>query len=287
MMEDANQSLPPTLNNHSNEDGEKETEAEEDVDLNEAPMSNKPSRATKNLPINDIIVTQIAVRDVDKLMEMANYVKLGGIFSVDQMRNHIAQDHKNWQQQTQKSAKKKKQTTATKGGKNNSKPQPQPSMVPPSSPATRTKLKKPIPIILAQFPDDKLYLWDGHHRVVAIYLGGRDELLAEEYMVMKCNFAFAKTIHLAQWFLTPFDPRTEIRLAEFGTWKQEVGELLHKQKKSKEEIALYIKQNKSRYATSRTFHTVREMLQHMQIKRLNEQESENKGQTESETQTSN
>ncbi len=41
----------------------------------------------------------------------------------------------------------------------------------------------------------------------------------------------------ATWFLTPFDPRTEIRVPEFGSFKNEVAVQLKKKKKPEAEVA--------------------------------------------------
>lgn len=98
-----------------------------------------------------------------------------------------------------------------------------------------------------------MYIWDGHHRVAAIFMGGRQELEPSEYTVMICNFEFATTVHLAKWFVTPFDPRTEIRVCDLGPFKDQVADLLHKKKKSKDEVVKFIMENKERYVKKREY----------------------------------
>jgi hypothetical protein len=43
-------------------------------------------------------------------------------------------------------------------------------------------------------------------------------------------------VSFATWFLTPFDPRTEIRVPEFGSFKNEVAVQLKKKKKPEAEV---------------------------------------------------
>jgi len=83
---------------------------------------------------------------------------------------------------------------------------------------------------------------------------------------MSCNFEFASSVHLAQWFLTPYDPRTEIRLSEFGDFKKQVADMLHKQKKSKEEVVKFVHESKHMFVTNRTFDTVSELVENMGLK---------------------
>jgi hypothetical protein len=49
------------------------------------------------------------------------------------------------------------------------------------------------------------------HRVLAIYLSGRDYLDIDEYVHIMSNYDDINTVHFSKRFVTPYDPRTEMR----------------------------------------------------------------------------
>lgn len=63
------------------------------------------------------------------------------------------------------------------------------------------------------FPDGRKFLHDGHHRVVSIWLGGRRHLEAQEYVVINSTYENITSVLFDKFFVTPFDPRTEMRHA--------------------------------------------------------------------------
>lgn len=82
-------------------------------------------------------------------------------------------------------------------------------------------------ISLNQFEDGKLYIQDGHHRIIGIYLDHRDFLHDSEYIIE--HWTYADYLELNEhslkrkWF-TPFDPRIEVRHPEFHSYKRSVPE---------------------------------------------------------------
>jgi hypothetical protein len=67
-----------------------------------------------------------------------------------------------------------------------------------------------------------LVVHDGHHRLVATHLAGRPFLYAEEYRVTRWTFEQYLEINFACGWVTPYDPRTHVRRADFIAWKQKV-----------------------------------------------------------------
>jgi len=83
------------------------------------------------------------------------------------------------------------------------------------------------PVVLARFDDGKLYVRDGHHRVVAIHVGNlrtgtNRPLYADEYVVEDWTYDQWMTANPARGWITPFDPRTEIRLGDLSIYKKMV-----------------------------------------------------------------
>jgi hypothetical protein len=89
----------------------------------------------------------------------------------------------------------------------------------------------PAPLIqLSLFPGepgrpDPLMVHDGHHRVVATHLAGRDLLYPQEYRVTRWTYEQYLEINFACGWVTPFDPRTHVRTADFVVWKRRVLEV--------------------------------------------------------------
>jgi hypothetical protein len=82
-------------------------------------------------------------------------------------------------------------------------------------------------IQLSMFPPEPggsplLLIHDGHHRLVATLLAGRDFLHPDEFEVTQWTYADYLSINLSLEWVTPFDPRSQARLADFGAWKLHV-----------------------------------------------------------------
>lgn len=80
-------------------------------------------------------------------------------------------------------------------------------------------------ISLNQFEDGKIYIQDGHHRITSIHLDHRDFLYPEEFKLERWTYDHYTELSersISSGWLTPFDPRTEIRHPEFHSFKTKV-----------------------------------------------------------------
>jgi hypothetical protein len=80
-------------------------------------------------------------------------------------------------------------------------------------------------ISVCRFEDEVLYIRDGHHRIASIFLGGRIYLHESEYVIEDRKYSdfteISEDAIKAGW-ITPFDPREEIRKADFLEYKKNV-----------------------------------------------------------------
>ena len=93
--------------------------------------------------------------------------------------------------------------------------------------AGRHGLPRPSLIRLAEFPaapgePPLLLIHDGHHRLVATHLAGRDFLYPEEYRVTRWAYEDYLAVNFGRGWVTPFDPRTHVRHADFAAWKEHI-----------------------------------------------------------------
>lgn len=115
-------------------------------------------------------------------------------------------------------------------------------------------------IAITEFEDGQMFIRDGFHRVVAIIIGrtgspvgytglkyGAD-LFEDEYVIEPMTYAMFLEINIENGWYTPFDPRTEVRKADFFDFKNEV------LKTDKSKLHDFITQNKHRYAVPREPH---------------------------------
>ena len=76
-------------------------------------------------------------------------------------------------------------------------------------------------IALVVTEDGKTWIRDGLHRTAVIHMFGRT-LLPDEYTVDEIPYAKFMEINLNKGWYTPFDPRTEVRRADFHHFKDMV-----------------------------------------------------------------
>lgn len=81
-------------------------------------------------------------------------------------------------------------------------------------------------INLVKFEDGRIFIHDGHHRVAAIYLGGRKFLSSDEYTIKSWKYEDYKTINFQVGWVTPYDPRIEVRIPDYFFFKEEVARRL-------------------------------------------------------------
>ena len=78
-------------------------------------------------------------------------------------------------------------------------------------------------IEIAYFPEDgRYYIHNGHHRAVSIYLGGRTYIDDTEYYLKKWHYKDYNTINFDVGYVTPFDPRKEVRVADISRFKKRI-----------------------------------------------------------------
>jgi hypothetical protein len=127
----------------------------------------------------------------------------------------------------------------------------------------------PVPrlIAIAHFPDGRMMIRDGHHRCLATYLGGRSCLRHDEYIVETYTYEMYAEINFEAGFVTPFDPRTEVRVPDFTAFRQEVFRLYAH---NPEAAVAFIRQNKSRYARSHTRSNLAQLAEHVRQSAITE-----------------
>src|SRR5215813_11595598 len=108
-------------------------------------------------------------------------------------------------------------------------------------------------IAIARFPDGRMMIRDGHHRCLATYLGGRAYLRHDEYRIEVYTYEMYAEINFVAGFVTPFDPRTEVRIPDFGSFRQEA---LLLYARSPEAAVKFIRQNRFRYAHPRKYYNL-------------------------------
>ena len=106
-------------------------------------------------------------------------------------------------------------------------------------------------IELARFPDGKVYVLDGHSRTFSILEGGRNQLDPLEYVVYDWSYDDFDQINYDSNWLTPFDPRVEVRVPDFFGFKDHVRMLWAEQ--SPQHAMHYVYTNRDLYTEQRSF----------------------------------
>lgn len=81
-------------------------------------------------------------------------------------------------------------------------------------------------IEVARFEDGKLFVRNGHHRAVAIHIGGRDAIYDYEYNIVDWKYSDFSDINFKAGWFTPFDVRTHVRIADLADFKRKVKAIL-------------------------------------------------------------
>ena len=103
-------------------------------------------------------------------------------------------------------------------------------------------------IALSRFEDGQLYVRDGFHRLASIILGGRKYLFEMEYFIEDMTYARYINLNLGVNWFTPFDPRIEVRIADFFSFKDRVLTM----RNAGDDPTSFILRNKHLYAVPRT-----------------------------------
>lgn len=117
-------------------------------------------------------------------------------------------------------------------------------------------------IYLCQFPDGLILALDGHHRIISIELGGREQLKSEEYTITNWTYDIFEEISFypnepfLQW-VTPMAPKTEVRIGELQPYKTQVRTILLTQ--GKQAAQKFIRANRGHYCRPRKIHRPKEL----------------------------
>lgn len=108
------------------------------------------------------------------------------------------------------------------------------------------------------FPDGKKMVHDGHHRLVSTYLGGRKYIRGDEYVMKMWKYDDYLHINFDNRWVTPFDPRTHVRVADIGNFKKIALEL---SKIDPAEAEIYIRARQNTYVETRKWSSVANLAQ--------------------------
>lgn len=112
----------------------------------------------------------------------------------------------------------------------------------------------PVPIHIAEVMGE-FYIHDGHHRAIAKWIGGANAIYEDEYEIVSYSLDDYVTPSVKRGWHTPFDPRTEFRLADLNKYRQFVNEMI-KEGYPIEDCAWF----DNLYKTNRRFATLEEMI---------------------------
>ena len=108
-------------------------------------------------------------------------------------------------------------------------------------------------IQLSRFEDGRIFIADGHHRILSLVLSGRENLYQEEYVLTDWTYWDYQQINLNQNWYTPFDPRREVRYPDYTQFKAAVDNL---RKISEQDALNFIKNNNTLYKCRRQYECI-------------------------------
>lgn len=118
------------------------------------------------------------------------------------------------------------------------------------------RLARPL-IKVARFEDGALYLHDGHHRCVATWRAGRHTLLEDEFVVEDWTYADWTAVNVAGKWVTPFDPRIEVRATDLTRFRQRLASVASVLGGEETAIVALIAAHREEFAAPRTATTPR------------------------------
>lgn len=87
------------------------------------------------------------------------------------------------------------------------------------------KLTRISPVItISQFEDGLQFIHDGLHRSVATWLGGRDYLHPDEFVLTNWKYEEYEEVSPQNNWYTPFNPKIHLRVADLSSFKKEAKE---------------------------------------------------------------
>lgn len=87
--------------------------------------------------------------------------------------------------------------------------------------------KENLLVAITKFEDGSLYIRDGFHRAMAVFIGRPDGMLYDnEYFLEDLTYKRMMTPRLDMRYYTPFDPRVEVRASDFGSFRLQVDQVI-------------------------------------------------------------
>ena len=122
-------------------------------------------------------------------------------------------------------------------------------------------LKPPgAPLIhIVRFEDGQLYIQDGHHRMCAMVLADRPFLWPDEYWIEDWKYEQYLEVNTSVNWVTPYDPRTEVRYPDYSEYKAMVREI------PEVTIEGFIQANRNQYCCQRNFYHIRALVDRMDL----------------------
>ncbi len=77
-------------------------------------------------------------------------------------------------------------------------------------------------VSIVKTEDDKLYLWDAHHRVCAAHNAGHVFIPRSEYILTEMTYKKVMSINFNKGYVTPFNLQTECRIPDFMAFKTKI-----------------------------------------------------------------
>ena len=118
--------------------------------------------------------------------------------------------------------------------------------------------QKPSPLIqINVFEDGSHVVMDGHHRCVSIWEAGRLYLDDSEYQIHKLTYDDFIEIAFDKGWVTPYDPRTHVRVVELRHFKNAVRIIIELW--NEEAARRFIRASCENYSIPRTISTIEEL----------------------------
>ena len=190
------------------------------------PRVQVPYRPYLMKKIDKLYATQNDVRRVERLLDMAIYVRNKGYFNREALNAH-ALERLTPEQREQ-------------------------GVQPREAPLIQIyRLTDPTGV-----DPKRCYVHDGHHRVTAVCLGGRRYLRKDEYELHDWTYEDYMQINFDYMYVTPYDPRIECRLPDTCSFKREARRLAEQ---DKEAATAFILANADKYRCPRWIGTIKEL----------------------------
>ncbi len=123
--------------------------------------------------------------------------------------------------------------------------------------------KQVLLIQISEFEDGVQYVHDGHHRVIATLLGGRDYLRQDEYEVKTYTYERYMTAKPHINYFTPFDPRIHVRKADLFEFKLAAKKVYQTKP---DQFDIWIQNNVDKFREMRYDKTTLDFLEKVKVK---------------------